>query len=148
MKLTVPYKKHLHASTTLLTTLITRDSYSLSYEHTVLFLYRQALVLRNFWFPVYDLLCRLLKVSGDSITIFYLNVLNKTLKILYINGLSTIHRYILTATYSHSTQFYFVDYRCLYDLLQPSKIYTHKVLSCLRSVQGRQIYEWILSINY
>ena len=62
---------------------------------------------------------------------FYLYVLNKTLKIPYINGLSTIHRYILTAIYGHPTHFYFLDYRCLYGLLQTSKIDIHKVLTCV-----------------
>ena len=71
------------------------------------------------------LLCRLLKVSTDGIPIFCLNVRNKTLKILCINGLSAIQRHILTATYSRPTQFYFLDYRCLNDLLQTSNMYIH-----------------------
>ena len=69
-----------------------------------------------------------LKYLQMAYLFFCLDVLNKTplIKILYINGLFvTIHRHILTVTHSHPVQFYFLDYRCLYDLLQVSNIYIY-----------------------
>ena len=33
-------------------------------------------------------------------------------------------------------------------ILYRPPVYTYKVLTCIQSVQERQIYEWKLSINY
>ena len=54
----------------------------------------------------------LLKYLRTTCLFSCLNVLNKALKILYVNGLSPMYRYNLTATYSRTTQFYFLDCIC------------------------------------
>ena len=54
----------------------------------------------------------LLKYLRTTCLFSCLNVLNKALKILYVNGLSPMYRYNLTATYSRTTKFYFLDCIC------------------------------------
>ena len=91
-----------------------------------------------------------LKYLQMAYLFFCLDVLNKTplIKILYINGLFvTIHRHILTVTHSHPVQFYFLDYRCLYDLLQVSNIYIYIYIyiqsSHLHSICPRKANIWM-----
>ena len=76
-----------------------KDTFILSYQLPIDFLSYKLLVQRIFQIVWYHLWCRL----PEAFAI----------------------RYIDEPTYSHSTQFYFLDYRYLYDLLQASKyIYT------------------------
>ena len=79
-----------------------KDNFVVSYQlptalttyHSYLLSYKR-LVQRIFQIVQYHLWCHLLEVFAI--------------------------RYIDEPTYSHSTQFYFLDYRCLYDLLHASK---------------------------
>ena len=140
----------------LLIALVTHRSYLLCYEHS------SAYVQTSFWFRGISrtpcitcyvafwkqlLLVIFMNLSANGCTFLCLNVMNKTRTSFQINGQSTRHRYILTATCSRPPQFYFLGYGCLNDSFICFQ-YVYKISTYFQLSQEGKFLNRNLSTNY